>query len=117
MPCRGCQVPLADCDIHHLWWHLAGPTDHDLQIPLCGTHHHRLHDGDYSTTRHHNTLTFRDPHGRSIPDPRQVLTAQLDLLTPTAASDRDLPQSPYHHHTWGWTGQHPQPPPGHSPPT
>jgi uncharacterized protein DUF222 len=55
----GCQVPFADCDIHHLWWwHLGGPTDHDLQVPLCGTHHRRLHDGDYSLTRHHGTLVF-----------------------------------------------------------
>ncbi len=114
----GCQVPFADCDIHHLWWwHLAGPTDLDLQVPLCGAHHRRLHDGDYSLTRHHDTLIFRDPKGRTIPDPTQILTQQLDLLTPTPAQQRDLPANPYHHGTWGWTGQHPQPPPGHSPPT
>ena len=109
----GCQIPFADCDIHHLWWwHLQGPTDLDLQIPLCGTHHRRLHDGDYSLTRDHGTLVFRDPKGRSIPDPTQVLTEQLDLLSATAAMAVDLPESPYHHGTWGWTGQQPQPPPG-----
>ena len=113
----GCQIPFADCDIHHLWWwHLQGPTDLDLQVPLCATHHRRLHNGDYSLTRHHGTLIFRDPKGRTIPDPTQVLTQQLDLLTPATASDRASPHDRYHHGTWGWTGQHPQPPPGHSPP-
>ncbi|HWL95788.1 MAG TPA: DUF222 domain-containing protein [Nocardioidaceae bacterium] len=53
---------------------------------------------------------------RTIPDPQQILTTQLDLLTPTPTYQRDLPANPYHQHTWGWTGQHPQPPPGHSPP-
>ncbi|MGH3316542.1 MAG: hypothetical protein ACRDO0_10405, partial [Nocardioidaceae bacterium] len=62
-------------------------------------------------------LTFRDPKGRTIPDPQQALTHQLDLLTPGTAEQRDLPANPYHQHTWGWTGQHPQPPPGHSPPS
>jgi hypothetical protein len=115
----GCQVPFADCDIHHLWWwHLGGPTDHDLQVPLCATHHRRLHDGDYSLTRQHGTLVFRDPHGRTIPDPQHALTEQLDLLADArspATQHVTLSASPYHRHTWGWTGQHPQPPPGHRP--
>jgi hypothetical protein len=90
----GCQVPFADCAIRHLWWwHLGGRTDHDLQIPLCGAHHRSLHDGDYSITRDHGTLTIRDPHGRTIPDPQQVLTAQPDLLTPppSRATSRPAP--------------------------
>jgi hypothetical protein len=113
----GCRVPFADCDTHHLWWwHLGGPPDLDLQIPLCGTHHRALHDGDYSITRHHGTLIFRDPHGRTIPDPQQALNHQLDLLSTGTATQRDLPAGRYQQHSWGWTGPHPQPPPGHSPP-
>jgi hypothetical protein len=66
----GCQVSFADCDIHHLWWYsLGGPTDHDLQVPLCRSHHTWLHDGDYSITRHHGTLMFRDPRAAPSPTP------------------------------------------------
>jgi len=47
----GCAIRFADCDIHHLWWWSpAGPTDHDLQVPLCGAHHLWLHEGDYTIT-------------------------------------------------------------------
>ena len=42
---------------------------------------------------------FRDPYGRTIPDPQQALTHQLDLLTTTATKQRDLPAHPYHHAT------------------
>jgi Domain of unknown function (DUF222) len=113
----GCRVPFADCDIHHLWrWHLGGPTDLDLQIPLCRTHHRALHDGDYSITRDHHTLMFRDPKGRTIADPHRVLAEQLDLLTATPATRCDLPVGRYQQGIWGWIGQHAQPPPGHSPP-
>ncbi len=112
----GCQIRFADCDIHHLWWwHLQGPTDLDLQVPLCGTHHRRLHDGDYSITRDHGALVFRDPRGRTITDIDRVLADQLDLLH-DGSTNLVVPDSPYHHGTWGWTGQSPHPPPGHAPP-
>jgi hypothetical protein len=91
----GCHIPFADCDIHHLWWwHLAGPTDLDLQVPLCLSHHRRLHDGDYSLTRHHGALVFRDPHGRTIPNAQQVLTHQLDLLIPARPSNATYRPTP-----------------------
>ena len=77
----GCQIPFADCTIHHLWWwHLGGPTDLDLQLPVCGAHHIWLHEGGYSITREQGHLVFRDPHGRTIANLDHILREQLDLL-------------------------------------
>jgi hypothetical protein len=132
----GCGVRFADCDIHHLWWwSLAGPTDLHLQVPLCGSHHRWLHESGYTLTRENGHLVFRDPHGRTLTNTRDALDQQLDLLhqqqatgppdDPTEPAGRaeqilhDLdgwPDTPYHHGTWGRTGHHPAPPPGHAPP-
>jgi hypothetical protein len=133
----GCAVPFADCDIHHLWWwSLAGPTDLDLQVPLCGTHHRWVHEGGYTITLDQGVLVFRDPRGRLIANLHLIVTQQLDLLhqrhgvagdpdppgRPPGRAEQILadldgwPNSPYEHGTWGWTGHNPAPPPGHAPP-
>jgi hypothetical protein len=133
----GCQISFADCDIHHLWWwSLAGPTDLDLQVPLCGTHHRWVHEGGYTITAEAGVLVFRDRRGRVIPNTTTILDHQLDLLTPhtpTGPPDQATgpppgragqilaaldgwPDTPYRHGRWGWTGQDPAPPPGHAPP-
>ena len=62
------------------WWQLNGPTDLDLQVPLCRHHHTWLHDGGYTLTREHGLLVFRDPRGRTITNTTDVLSDQLDLL-------------------------------------
>jgi len=136
----GCAVRFADCDVHHVWWwSLGGPTDLDLQVPLCRSHHGWLHDGGYTITRHDGALEFRDPRGRVIANTGQILTDQLDLLHaehrgpgagpdsgPAADAGRGVdlqPQpldgwasTPYQRGSWGWTGLDPSPPPGHAPP-
>ena len=127
----GCGVRFADCDIHHLWWwSLAGPTDLDLQVPVCSAHHIWLHEGGYSITREDDVLVFRDPKGRVIANREHILTHQLDLLHQPQARDPDEPttadgivnelrkwtDSGYRHGRWGWTGQDPAPPPEHAPP-
>ncbi|MGH3368307.1 MAG: DUF222 domain-containing protein, partial [Nocardioidaceae bacterium] len=128
----GCQIPFTDCDIHHLWWwHLSGPTDLDLQLPLCGSHHIWLHEGGYSITREHDQLVFRDPRGRLIANLNHILQEQLDLLEqqprpaarPRSSRAEQLPNnvggwpnSRYQHGHWGWNGNNPAPPPGHAPP-
>ncbi|MGH3315197.1 MAG: DUF222 domain-containing protein, partial [Nocardioidaceae bacterium] len=79
----GCAIRFADCDIHHLWWYsLGGPTDLDLQVPLCRSHHTWLHEGGTHLTREHGRLVFRDPRGRTITNTHQVLADQLTLLHP-----------------------------------
>jgi hypothetical protein len=87
----GCGVRFADCDIHHVWrWSLAGPTDLDLQVPVCSFHHIWLHEGGYTITREDAMLVFRDRYGRVIANLDHVLQRQLDLLPkpPPAAPER-----------------------------
>lgn len=77
----GCAVRFADCDVHHLWWwSLGGPTDLDLQVPLCGSHHRWLHEGGCSITREEGRLVFRDPRDRVIANVADVLARQLSLV-------------------------------------
>jgi hypothetical protein len=114
----GCGIRFADCDIHHLWWYsLGGPTDLDLQVPLCRSHHTWVHERGTTLTREHGQLVFRDPTGRTITNTHQTLTDQLDLLHPPPPTHTgEWPDSPYLHGRWGWSGQDPDPPPGHAPP-
>jgi hypothetical protein len=45
---EGCDRPFAWCEIHHRRsWSEGGPTDLDNAAPLCGYHHHRVHDTSY----------------------------------------------------------------------
>jgi hypothetical protein len=45
---EGCQRPFAWCDIHHRHpWSQGGTTDLTNAVPLCGWHHHRIHDTHY----------------------------------------------------------------------
>jgi Domain of unknown function (DUF222) len=112
----GCAIRFADCDIHHLWWYsLGGPTDLDLQVPLCRSHHTCVHEGGTHLTREHGHLVFRDPHGRTITNTHQILQDQLDLLhpppPPPPTGTGEWPDTPYLHGRWGRTGQDPDPPP------
>jgi hypothetical protein len=44
----GCDVPFEHCKIHHVvWWRHGGETDLSNLVPLCVTHHHRVHDNDW----------------------------------------------------------------------
>jgi hypothetical protein len=47
----GCPVRFEDCRIHHVtWWDHGGRTDLDDLIPLCGQHHHAVHDLGWKLT-------------------------------------------------------------------
>jgi hypothetical protein len=49
---RGCSVPAAWCEAHHLKpWALGGETDLADGVLLCSFHHHRAHDPDYDVGR------------------------------------------------------------------
>jgi hypothetical protein len=47
----GCDVVFDRCDIHHVieWIH-HGSTDLDNMLPLCGRHHHLVHEGRWRLT-------------------------------------------------------------------
>ena len=68
---RGCGVPGCDvgfdrCTIHHIiWWRHGGVTDLHNLIPLCGRHHHLVHDrGWHLRLGTRRELTVTTPSGR-----------------------------------------------------
>ncbi len=72
-----CDRPYAWCDLHHEHpWSTGGHTTLDKAVPLCGFHHHRIHDPTYThridTNRHGiKTVHFRQKHPpRRDPDRR-----------------------------------------------
>jgi hypothetical protein len=70
-----CTVAFAACTSHHVrwWWKHNGRTDIDNLIPLCGKHHHLVHEGGWTLTMTPDrVMTWTRPdgiiahHGRSI---------------------------------------------------
>jgi hypothetical protein len=61
-----CRVPFADCFVHHVTpWEHDGPTDLANLLPVCGIHHHQVHEGGWRLTIDRDrTLTWRRPDGR-----------------------------------------------------
>ncbi len=47
--CAVCDVTFDRCEIHHIqFWENGGPTDLSNLVPLCGVHHHRVHDDGWT---------------------------------------------------------------------
>jgi hypothetical protein len=63
-----CDVRFERCRIHHLDpWLPTGPTDLDNLIPVCGRHHHQIHDGGWTLTMTPDrVITLRDPGGTIV---------------------------------------------------
>jgi hypothetical protein len=61
-----CRVPFADCFVHHVTpWEHDGPTNLANLLPLCGTHHHQVHEGGWHLNIDADrTLTWHRPDGR-----------------------------------------------------
>ena len=54
-----CDRPYSWTELHHEDpWAAGGSTDLHLAVPLCGFHHHRVHDG------RHRHVTTTDARGR-----------------------------------------------------
>lgn len=75
-----CDVPIDRCRIHHVtaWEHL-GPSDLSNLVPLCGRHHHLVHEGGWTLTMTEDRVAiWRTPDGtvwsvadvRDRPSPR-----------------------------------------------
>jgi hypothetical protein len=60
-----CTVGFDACDIHHVVpWSPVGLTDLDNMLPLCGRHHHQVHEGGWTLTLHADrTIELRRPDG------------------------------------------------------
>ncbi|MEM7339727.1 MAG: DUF222 domain-containing protein [Actinomycetota bacterium] len=61
----GCTRPLAHCQAHHVQpWAQGGRTDIDNLLPLCSTHHHRVHEGGWHMqVSPDRSLTIHRPDG------------------------------------------------------
>jgi hypothetical protein len=94
----GCRVPFADCFIHHVTpWDDGGLTDLDNLLPLCGHHHHLIHDtGWRRTIDARRTLRWYEPGGRLDTEQRfQALGATTGLGDgATPATERDPAVAP-----------------------
>jgi hypothetical protein len=65
--CAMCDTPFEHTQIHHVTWYtLDGLTNIDNLLPLCGRHHHLVHEGGW--TLHlapDRTLTITRPDGHT----------------------------------------------------
>ncbi len=61
----GCTVAYDRCKLHHIiWWRNGGRTDLDNLLPVCSTHHSRIHHDDWVIELGpHRELTLRLPDG------------------------------------------------------
>ena len=88
----GCEVPFSRCQIHHLhWWENGGPTDMDNLVPLCGHHHHLVHDAGFTATlTADRTLRWYLPDGTHSADqplrPRRPRPTDSATATATTSS-------------------------------
>ncbi len=70
----GCDRPISWCQAHHIQeWDHDGPTDLDNLVPLCSTHHHRVHEGHWNIKLlPDRTLKIYQPDGmhytNTVPD-------------------------------------------------
>ena len=90
----GCDRPIGQCQAHHIrYWQHGGPTDLDNLVPLCGHHHHLVHEGRW----HIELLPDRalritrpdgQPHAITRPPTRHPLPPRPEAehrLSPVAA--------------------------------
>ncbi|MBI4935424.1 MAG: DUF222 domain-containing protein [Actinobacteria bacterium] len=64
--CALCDVPFEHTQVHHVSWFTRdlGCTDIDNLVPLCGRHHHLVHEGGWQLVIHPDrTLTVIRPGG------------------------------------------------------
>ncbi len=67
----GCDRPYAWCDLHHEHpWSTGGHTTLDKAVPLCGFHHHRIHDPTYNHRIDTNQHGIKAVHFRQKQSPR-----------------------------------------------
>jgi hypothetical protein len=62
----GCRVGYGRTKLHHVvWWRHGGHTDLENFLPVCVTHHHKIHnDGWLVSLGPHRELTITLPDGQ-----------------------------------------------------
>ena len=61
----GCTVGYERCKLHHIiWWRNNGTTDLDNLLPVCNTHHAKIHNDNWTIELGPNRqLTLTLPNG------------------------------------------------------
>lgn len=77
--CACCDTVFGDCEIHHIIpWESGGLTELANLIPLCHTHHHKMHEGGWVIRLDKDrTLRLYTPSGElweTIPVPSAAIT-------------------------------------------
>jgi hypothetical protein len=68
----GCDRPIQWCELHHLHpWENGGPTDHGNLVPLCGRHHHLVHEGGWTISGTWPHVAVAPPGGTATATPLQ----------------------------------------------
>jgi hypothetical protein len=64
----GCLVRFDHCEPHHItWWRHGGTTDLSNLLPLCGKHHHLVHDDGWQLSlARDRSLTITRPDGSAL---------------------------------------------------
>ena len=90
-----CTIGFDNCRIHHIIpWALGGRTDLDKLLPLCETHHHLVHEGNWTltmtpnrictwtrpdhTTWHHHQSINRTTRGRQPNKPPETKPPEIE---------------------------------------
>ena len=90
----GCDRPISWCQAHHIQeWDPDGLTDLDNLVPLCSTHHHRVHEGRWNIKLlPDRTLKIYQPDGthytNTVPD---RLQDWLGRKNPSKSKSRTTP--------------------------
>jgi len=94
---HGCDRPLSWCQLHHIHeWEHGGPTDLCNLVPLCGEHHHAVHEGRWNLRLHNDRrLDIHTPdgwhHATTVPDRRPNLMPVDPLSRSPAETNRTRP--------------------------
>jgi hypothetical protein len=83
---KGCDRPPAWCEVHHPEpFAEGGPTTIDNGALFCFTHHHLLHDADWTAHRADDNVIEVIPPARVDPQRRPLRHARFTKLQPRAA--------------------------------
>ena len=88
----GCDTTFDRCEIHHIdWYEHGGATDLANLLPLCGRHHHLVHEGGW--TLHlapDRTLTITRPDHTTHATCRPDITTERDEQNPRTTTTRSV---------------------------
>ena len=103
----GCRFPgCTQCHRlvpHHVqWWSQGGPTDIDLLVLLCPTHHRAVHEVGYRVDAlGEGRFRFFRPDGRPLPGSGRLVPVNLDSAGSVSAATEPMITPTTIQPTWG----------------